>query len=284
MVSHFIMDGGILKVTDQNAFDFEYIRDLKRGKRRCIVENKTEKFRFFIDFDYKGPTVLPDSQIIDFAVTCAQVLSAKCYIAKTTPRRIDDAIKTGVHFHFPSLVVTKQDAIKLRNKVCLKVPQYSSCIDTSVYAGSGLRLVWSHKFQNGQYYDPYVPWKCIGPDGIVKPLPPDPEVDLLRLFTIRTDEELGEDVPQETLDPLESFIQKYIPGQTHTRVTGIKDRLIKTNSRFCERIQREHQSNHVWFVITDKGTIQQLCLDEECKGYRGREYIFHHPLFRFNKK
>jgi hypothetical protein len=34
-----------------------------------------------------------------------------------------------------------------------------------------------------------------------------------------------------------------------------------TNSRFCQNVNREHRSNHIWFVVTING-VQQRCLDD----------------------
>jgi hypothetical protein len=39
-------------------------------------------------------------------------------------------------------------------------------------------------------------------------------------------------------------------------------------SRFCERINREHKSNHVMIVVDPiKGVFYQKCMDDECKAY-----------------
>lgn len=274
------MNGGVLRVTDQSEFDRGYIKDLLDQKRLCVVENKTERFRFFIDLDYKSTEALASHKILGIAEKCAQLLKAPCYIARTPPRTIGDVIKTGVHFHFPDLVVNKQEALKLRNRICLEVPDYADSIDTSVYVGSGLRLVWSHKFQDGRYYEPYVPWKMVTADGYIKDLQRSPNLEMLRKFTIRTQEKDSEetqelDVPSEGI---EGFIRKVIPGQGQARVLKIfvtrdNETLgIKTDSRYCENIGRQHKGNHVWFWIKN-GTVRQMCLDEECKHFKGREYV-----------
>ena len=59
---------------------------------------------------------------------------------------------------------------------------------------------------------------------------------------------------------VETFIRQHIKGQSNARVQKIykdgKDYLIKTNSKYCENLGRDHNSNHVWFLITgDNGGI-----------------------------
>ena len=41
-----------------------------------------------------------------------------------------------------------------------------------------------------------------------------------------------------------------------------------TNNRFCERISRQHKSNHVFYVVDARNrTYTQGCMDLECRGY-----------------
>ena len=40
------------------------------------------------------------------------------------------------------------------------------------------------------------------------------------------------------------------------------------NNRFCERILRQHKSNHVFYIVdTRSRTYTQGCMDVECRGY-----------------
>lgn len=61
---------------------------------------------------------------------------------------------------------------------------------------------------------------------------------------------------------LEQFIQKNMEGQSDTRVQAVfkfKDTyLVKSNSRYCENIKRNHSSNHIKLII-DRGVIYQRC-------------------------
>jgi hypothetical protein len=271
------MDGGILKVEDQSKFDREYIQKLLDGKRMCIVEKRTEIFRFFLDLDYVGESELDDATILQLGKS---VDGYRCFIARTEPRRKDDGkIKTGVHYHWPDLVLNQQEAVKMYNTIILKFPYLAKYLDSSVYHGSGLRLVWSHKYSSNKYYPPYYPWKTIGIDGKVNDLGRRPHLDILQKFTIKTDSVTSETITLEKdCTKLEAYINKYMPGQKEARIHKLfvtRDGVslgAQTNSKFCSNIGRCHTSNHVWFWI--KGNrVRQMCLDSDCKEYSGPEYI-----------
>lgn len=75
---------------------------------------------------------------------------------------------------------------------------------------------------------------------------------------------------------IKQFIQKNVPHHSKTQIKAIRDTgAVITNGRFCENVQREHKSNHVWFQITSTG-ISQRCTDPECcaSGFIGKEYLF----------
>ena len=77
---------------------------------------------------------------------------------------------------------------------------------------------------------------------------------------------------------LETFIRKYLQGQSDSRVLKIyKNKtsyLVQTNSKYCENLGRNHSSNHVWFMINIKDkTICQRCFCT-CETTEGRKYGF----------
>ena len=75
---------------------------------------------------------------------------------------------------------------------------------------------------------------------------------------------------------LKTFIRNNLPGQKDCDVTKIlkhdKSFSCGSTSRFCSNVNREHNSNHVWFSIYE-GRVTQRCFDEECKQYSSREYM-----------
>jgi len=274
-VSHFLMNGGVLHVDDQDAFLFDYLHELLKRNKMYIVEKRTEQFKFFVDLDYKSDAELCSMNIIDLAHGLNQITKNKCYIARTDIRKVGDQIKTGVHFHWPDLIVTKQEALKLRNQMIIKFPEYADSIDESVYTGSGLRMIWSYKMPEG---NPYIPWKSVTVSGIAEHLPKDPLLETLKIFTIRVpDSTDGTLIVHVDSSPLEAFINRYIPGQERARILKLfvtrdgESIGAQTDSKFCSHIGRCHLRNHVWFWIKND-TLRQMCLDSDCKNYQGKEY------------
>lgn len=282
--THTLMDGGILFVLDEDMDHFFhiYIQELKRNKL-YVVEQKTSVFKFFVDLDYKAPEKLSDEFLLRICNSIHESLGSpgRCCIARAQTRPVKDSlIKSGVHIHWPDLKVTKQQATANRSKIILDLPHveginWADVIDSSVYGGSGLRMLWSHKKPSG---GPYLPWRTL--DG--KEFSKEPNTETLSLFSIRcpTNEkqvEEEDDAPES--DCIEEFIQRYLPGQRRAQVKKIQRMeegsdawYIQTDSKYCERIRDEHRSNHVWFLLS-KGRVSQRCFNEECKGFVGSEHI-----------
>jgi hypothetical protein len=288
--THVLMDGGQLHVPDSetDAFWTEYVSSIFAGQKLYVVEQKTESFKFFVDVDFKGDVALSDESAFELCVKIQEAVGAgKCLVARAPPRPVKDVIKSGLHLHWPDLVVTRNDAMALRTRILLSLDHqaWAEVIDASVYGGSGLRCLWSHKKPEG---DPYVPWRSV-PDGAA--LSSVPSVAALKLFAVRTKETAprtraapGAPRPsciasEESDSKIEEFIRQNMEGQGAARVKKIrktkkgegKGLCVETDSRYCERVGAEHKSNHVWFWILG-GTIQQMCLDEECAGFIGRKH------------
>jgi len=271
------MDGGNLNVPPEEVDDFfrEYIQTIQTGTKLYVVEQKTTRFKFFIDFDYKDPEKLSDEDIVRFCSIIHEATgsSSRCLIARTKPRPVKEGIKTGVHIHWPDLIVDRNDAMNLRTKIILALGEgpWSTIIDAAVYGGSGLRMLWSHKKPSG---DPYIPWRSLDGQEFSK----EPNDAVLKLFSVRVE---GEDlvVPHDSvdIDGLEEFVQRYLTGQRRTRVKKVQRHendgwYVQTDSKFCENIKREHASNHIWFSIRS-GRISQRCFDDDCRKFNGQEHI-----------
>jgi hypothetical protein len=265
------MDGGILQVPYEQLDEFyvECVHAIRLGKKIYVVEQKTDVFKFFVDLDYKGSEALPDDVILELATTMHSVVQkGRCIIARAEPRQVDTQVKSGVHIHWPDVFVTKSEALALRTRILLELPddpEWSQRIDASVYGGSGLRMLWSHKREKGVDSNPYFPWRDL--EGHVFDRTPNPET--LKLFAVRTNQVSKEAVNVEiTCAPLERYIRKNLKGQERANVRRVMRRgtdkiIVQTDSKYCERIQGEHKSNHVWFGIRGE-LICQLCHDEEC--------------------
>lgn len=279
--THVLMDGGVLLVPPEETLEFyqAYVQAINFGSKLFVVEQKTDRFKFFIDFDYKSREKLTDEDLIQFCTIIHETLGgdkvSECLIARARPRAIADSlIKSGVHVHWPRLIVNKTEAMNLRSKLiqALGDGPWDTIIDASVYGGSGLRMLWSHKKPSG---DPYVPWRQLGSTREFSKVP---SVEVLELFSVRTFEEPKEDLGKVLeVNGLEEFIQKYLLGQMNTHVKRIQRHeydgwYVQTDSKFCENVRREHKSNHIWFSV-HSGRISQRCFDEECLEFHGREHI-----------
>ena len=279
--THVLMNGGILNVPDDETNDFykSYVESVQSGTKLYVVEQKTDRFKFFVDIDYKAPEKLGDDDLLQFCTIIHESIgtSSRCVIARARPRPVSDAlIKSGVHVHWPDLVVTRTQALNLRTKIIMSLTKdfsfdWDKVIDASVYGGSGLRMLWSHKKPTG---DPYTPWRQLNSTRVFSK---EPSVEILNLFSVRTSGDAQECETFENVGPLQGFIQKYLEGQDATHVKKVQRHehdgwFAQTDSTYCENIQRKHKSNHIWFTIRT-GRISQRCFDDECREFRGREHI-----------
>lgn len=269
------MDGGVLDVPqkDMDAFFVEYLAALRRKQKVYVVEQKTDVFKFFVDLDWRADEPLSDEQLLGIIEKMCTVVQGRCIAARAPVRTEEDGrLKSGVHIHWPDAHVTRAEALAFRTRILLEMdddPEWNERIDSSVYGGSGLRMIGSHKLPTG---DPYVPWVPGEPQEIT--------LELLKDHSIRCKEDEAQSTVSEITNhaPLEAYIRKYLPGQELARVKRIgrrgKESLwVQTDSRYCENIKGDHKSNHVWFSVYGD-TICQRCHDEDtCKGYVGREYI-----------
>jgi hypothetical protein len=279
--THVLMDGGILNVPCEDVTQFHeaYMARLREGHKLFVVEQKTDTFKFFVDLDYQGAAALTPDEVLDICHVLDEVVATgKCCIARAPPRRIDDSqIKSGVHVYWPDLHVTRNTALALRTRLLVRLAadhdrDWSKIIDASVYAGSGLRMIWSHKKPCG---DPYVPWRILdGPD-----FGAEPSVEVLALFSVRVAGEApAPSISIQGETPLlEAFIRQNVEGQHACRVKQATRRedgswYIEGDSHYCEHIKTCHRSNHTWFSV-HKACLTQRCHDEECKEFVGQEHI-----------
>lgn len=263
-MTHLCMNGRpSLHVQDYDSFYVEYVNKVKNGEKLYLVETKTPLFRFFIDYDFTSEKKLERSEIVEIVRKINSFIPGRCVCAVSSPKIISNGVKSGIHIHFPDLIVTKQKAIRLRSELPDDIRQF---VDESVYKGSGLRMLWSYKKDGGS---PYLPLYDVQNDSW---LDQHPSVDMLKLFSIKTAYTIGVDEMQSvSCTLLEEFIHKYIPGHETTAIKGISKNILRTDSKYCERIRREHKSNHVYFVI-DGSCIYQRCYDIDCKKFCGRKY------------
>jgi len=74
-----------------------------------------------------------------------------------------------------------------------------------------------------------------------------------------------------------SKVEKVIPKKTHWVIT--------TTCKYCEFIGKEHQSNHIWFLVDKESqTIMSKCHDEDHKGLSGRKMMVHPKIIKYLQK
>jgi len=171
-VTHYMLDGGKLDLTsDYILFQELYTKYIKF--KNCIVEKKTNVFRFFIDFDILSTNVI---DINTYAVSVQNVMfnvynipDLNCIITKAdNPKEIkkgnDTFIKQGYHFNWPDITVDKIVALRIRENILISLntiygkpetffDSWDKIIDKCVYDKNGLRLVGSDKctYSDGKY-------------------------------------------------------------------------------------------------------------------------------------
>jgi len=280
--THVLMNGGQLHVPDRDMDEFwrAYLSDLASGKKLYVVEQKTEQFLFFVDIDYRAENALSDEEALDMCRRIHGAIggSSPALVSRAPPREEKGLIKSGIHMHWPDLVVSKAEALSLRTQILMAFEEdhWSETIDASVYRGAGLRCLWSlKKGAPGAY----VPWRSV-PDG--KVLNGAPCLDALKRFSVRTSGNRAVPSGPSSTDSsrLEKFIQNNVEGQGRARVRAVrrtkkgegKGFYVETDSKWCERIQGEHKSNHIWFYINGRVMVQK-CMNEECLEFSGREHF-----------
>ena len=344
-LSHVLMDGGVLSVPFDklNVFYEKYIEAVNQGEKLFIVEQKSKTYNFFVDLDYKGDESLTIEEIKNICkVICDKVKrhgGKECLISVAPPKKIGTKTKTGVHLNWPGLVVDQASAIALREHILISLTRakgsynWSDIVDAAVYGsvsrqakGSGFRMPWSLKlvkhdacggqgcegckFKRKIEQDPYLPLFVYknGPLSTLLNISQNPDVDILKMSAVRTDEpqntvidnpsvkvkeegsfslaQTKDEIQNEELKSMiEAFVRKNMEGQDHAMITKMFKHndtyLVSTTSKYCENLKREHGSNHVWFFVSGK-VIAQKCFcrcdtlhgrrDGFCKDFYGRKY------------
>lgn len=283
--THVMMNGGTMQVQDSKKFWSSYIEKVITGEKQYIVEMKLEKFKFYVDFDYKSGAPISDDEAKELFTQWEQTIRGPVYVARTPSRVVDGFWKSGFHLIWSEKPIKKQGYTRLRNALIIKTPEVAKFIDTPT---SGLRMLWSHKYPTGK---PYVPWIRIE-KGVISHLETTPNVTMLDKFSIQalssSEDVLHTDQASisESESKLEAFIRKHIRGQGSCNIkkilrTKAGDICVQTDSSYCENLGSSHKSNHVWFLIRND-RIYQKChctcdvkrrFGVTCKKFTGKAHI-----------
>ena len=162
-VTHFLLDGGKLDLTkDYEIFQELYAKYI--NCKNCIVERKTDVFKFFIDFDFNSTEMLDIYKFVEVIQDvieniygspqfCIITSADKC---KENYKSGAKYIKQGYHLHWPDILADKPIAHSIRKNIIIRLTtefgKIESCydswnkiIDKCVYDANGLRLIGSDK-------------------------------------------------------------------------------------------------------------------------------------------
>jgi hypothetical protein len=227
---------------------------------------------------------------------------------KTEP----DAAKYGAHIIWPTVFVTVEIALAFRDKLIpalreefgdeLFVNPWEDVIDACVYKANGLRMPWSVKGPGDTR--PYKPVMELTVEHGIQPIPDITGVSALRKWvhdvSIRAH---GKEVSplQEGIvvaqaskrtggggggrnQSLEGFhhilpiVEAAIPPEYKPQsFTGLfrtpHTVMLRSTSKYCRSVGREHTSSTVFFVIHRYGVTQKcFCQKESCKDYESEVF------------
>lgn len=163
-VTHFMFDGGKLDISsDHETFQLMYSKYIDH--KNCIVERKTEFFKFFVDFDVLSEEII---NIHEYIIVIQGTLSnlyknndLLCIVTgadKNKELHKSDKVylKQGFHLHWPNLIVNKETAKCIRKNLIVNLTNvfgknekhydtWEKIVDKCVYENNGLRLIGSDK-------------------------------------------------------------------------------------------------------------------------------------------
>ena len=162
-VTHFLLDGGKLDISkDYELFQEMYCKYIHC--KNCIVERKTNVFKFFIDFDFNSTEIIDISEFVEVIQDVIENIYGNSYLCivtcadkyKETIKSDIKYVKQGYHLHWPDILVDKNTAKNIRKNIIERMKTEfgeleSSCdkwekiIDKCVYDANGLRIIGSDK-------------------------------------------------------------------------------------------------------------------------------------------
>jgi hypothetical protein len=169
-VTHRLLDGGNIHLGKEEMEEFYsvYATDIVSGFKNYIVELRTPIFKYFIDLDifdheyYTGKSLLRIIVKIQKALsyfTNRSSFNDDVYVCTTPEKRVKkediEYIKTGVHLIWPTIYVTQEIALFLRQFIIQFLiskmgprpdhNDWEDVVDETVYNQNGLRLMGSYK-------------------------------------------------------------------------------------------------------------------------------------------
>ena len=163
--THLLLNGGMLRIEDNEEFLRLYAKDLRLGFKHYICEIKTPIFKLFSDLDFFEEAELSNEYLLQVLTEIQNVVceffkvKSNLIVCTTDSKKVNvhgaEYTKTGVHLIWDNLYVTKLTALHLRKAIIQKLqvkfderPAYntwSEVVDLTVYDANGLRMIGSRK-------------------------------------------------------------------------------------------------------------------------------------------
>lgn len=212
--------------------------------------------------------------------------------------------KVGFHLVWPRIYVNSPIALTFRELVIERFPEASweAVLDPCVFKANGLRMLYSYKNAEARVYAPVA---IMGPDGVsaLQDLTAQEKRAFIHEVSVRApDEQLTPctngadkmsdrphshlvggapvvgrsvklDVFVEVLPAVQAALQEVYRTQRFTGVfTTATTVYLKSSSRFCHNVGREHCTSTVYFEVTRQGVAQRCYCrkdDRGCDVFRG---------------
>jgi len=312
-ITHTLMNGaGVLVVPFQQRDKFYEvcIRALANREQLFMVEQtkSEDKFRMFLDIDYV--TSNEQGAVTDETIkrwighlymafpSLGPILASVCI------REQGDDYKNGIHLSWPQVTVTTASALNILKRISTTLADYDSdvpwetVLDKSVFK-TGLRTIWSHKIkrETRETSVPYMPRFEVSENGFVEIFKNKPEASMFERFSILPHRNevnhfggsetiiSGTSVDDELLVWLKGVYPKHNISGIDTVIPKKSYWVISTRCKYCEFIGKEHQGNHVWFLVDkETKTVIAKCHDEEHKKLSGHRYIVHPKILKYLQK
>jgi hypothetical protein len=165
--THLLLDGGRVSIKKEllDTFYKLYAKCLEEKVPLHIVEHKTNIFRFFCDLDFTDKILLGEEYILRVVNLIQESIhyiyeeNYKVIVCTTESKKIikneNEYIKQGLHLHWPSLYVNKENSILIRNLIIHKLKStlgeredyniWDDVVDLCIYKNNGIRMVGSSK-------------------------------------------------------------------------------------------------------------------------------------------
>lgn len=148
-----------------------YADSITKGDKVYLIETRTPVYRMFVDMDYTVTRPISGTRLL-MHVSAMQKMMGDVYgslvdcgalVCTSQCKKLESGdYKCGVHVIWTNITVTDADALALRELFIEELTKrdntvdWPKAVDPTVYKGSGLRMLWSHKVEKCLVCNPKV--------------------------------------------------------------------------------------------------------------------------------